>query len=121
MSHLVPTAPNMPIPAPDNLPNTEITVALASLQHALDAGVAIAKQREDGKTERSLILAKKEIELKSIDAQTRRGISNDRNLHERRLELIRAISRLLTENATNLTPEIMSAAQFLLNTLREEK
>lgn len=68
-----------------------------------------------------MILAKKEIELKSIEAQTRRGIASDRNLHERRMELIRAISRLITENATSLTPEIMSAAQFLLNVLREEK
>lgn len=117
MPNLVPSASNIPAP----IQSMEIMTALDSFQRALDAGVAIAKSREDGKTERALILAKQEIELKTIDAQTRRGIASDRNLHERRLELIRTIGRLMTENAANLTPEIMSAAQFLLSILREER
>ena len=117
MANLMASVPNMPAPIPDR----EVMIALDSFQRALDADVAIAKSREDGKTERALILAKQEIELKAIEAHTKRGIANDRNLHERRLELIRAIGRLMTENAANLTPEIMSAAQFLLSVLREER
>ena len=119
MSDLVNYTSKLPVP----ISGTEIAVdaALESFQRALDAGVAIAKSREDGKTARALILAKQEIELKTIDAQTKRGIANDRNLHERRLELIRSIGKLMTENAASLTPEIMDAAKFLLEVLREEQ
>ena len=115
MSDLVHDISKLPIP----VSGTEIAVdvALDSFQRALDAGVAIAKSREDGKTARTLILAKQEIEWKTIEAQ----IANDRNLHERRLEWIRLIGKLITENASNLTPEIMNAAKFLLDVLREEQ
>ena len=117
MANLVRSASNLPAP----ISGTEVAVAMDSLQRALDTAVSIAKAREDAKTERALILAKQEIALKSIDAQTRRGIASDRNLHERRLELIRSIGKLMTENAGHLTPEIMDAAKFLLDVLREEK
>ncbi len=106
----------LPIPG-----NPEVVAALESLQRALDAGVAIAKNREDGKTERALILAKKDVEIAAIEAQTRGAIEHDRMVHEERLSLIRSIGQLITENAKSLTPEIMEAARFLLDVLREEK
>ena len=109
-----------PIPAPVPMPQ-DVEIALQAFQNALDTAVAIAAKREDSKTERTLILAKKEIEVAAIEANTQREIANDRNIHQRSMLLIQKIGDLLLNNAQALTPEIMSAANFLLQILREER
>lgn len=122
MANIVKSSGVIPSVTMKNLPNSsETEVALEALQKALDAGVTAAKNREDAKTERALINAKKEIQLAAISAETERGIANDRNIHERRMSLIQSIGTLITSNAQALTPEIMAAAQFLLQVLREER
>ena len=122
MANIVKSSSAIPSVVMENLPiPSETAVALEALQKALDAGVTAAKNREDAKTERSLINAKKEIQLAAISAETERGIANDRNIHERRMSLIQSIGTLITSNAQALTPEIMAAAQFLLQVLREER
>ena len=99
----------------------EVEVALQAFQSAMDTAVTIAAKREDSKTERALILAKKEIEVAVIEANTRREIASDKNIHQRRMLLIQKIGDLLVNNAQALTPEIMSASNFLLQILREER
>ena len=67
-----------------------------------------------------MILAQKEAQVFAVEAETKRGMENDRYLHERRMTLIQFIGGLLTQNDRTLTPEILSAAQVLLQALREE-
>ena len=109
-----------PLPTPSPMP-AEVDLALQAFQSAMDTAVTIAAKREDSKTERALILAKKEIEVAVIEANTRREIASDKNIHQRRMLLIQKIGDLLVNNAQALTPEIMSAANFLLQILREER
>ena len=98
----------------------EVEVALQGLQQALDAGVSVAKAREDGKTARAMILAQKEVRIFAVEAETKRGMEQDGYLHERRMTLIQFIGNLLTQSDRMPTPEILSAAQVLLQALREE-
>lgn len=130
MAGLMKANRDVPAPIPDQVPGqfpegtllpSEVQVAMEALQRALDAGVTMAKNHEDAKTERALIVAKKEIQIAAIESDTQRGIASDRNLHERRMAIIQSIGSLITNNAQVLTPDIMSAAQFLLQVLREEK
>lgn len=118
MTNLARISPDSPLPIPSG---TEVEVALAAFQRALAAGVEIAKTREDGKTERELILAQKEMQIAAIEKQTENAIAHDHEVHENRRVLIRMIGQLITENAQNLTPEIMEAARLLLDALREER
>lgn len=114
----------LPAPTPSPIPSpmpSDIEAALLMFQRAMDTAVTIAAKREDSKTERALILAKKEIEIATIEANTQREIANDQNIHQRRMMLIQKIGDLLVNNAQALTPEIMDAAKFLLQVLREER
>lgn len=56
MNDLARVSAGSALPVPNK---PEVEAVLESLQRALDAGVAIAKSREDGKTERALISAKR--------------------------------------------------------------
>ena len=114
----------LPAPTPSPIPSpipSDIEAALLVFQSAMDTAVAIAAKHEDSKTERALILAKKEIEIAVIESNTQREIANDQNIHQRRMMLIQNIGDLLVNNAQSLTPEIMDAAKFLLQVLREER
>lgn len=124
MNQLRKSGDKLSIPTPSPIPvliPSEVEVALQAFQSAMDTAVAIAAKREDSKTERALILAKKEIEITAIEANTRREIANNQNVHQRRMVLIQKIGDLLVNNAQTLTPEIMSAANLLLQVLREER
>ena len=124
MNQLCKSGGKLPIPTPPPLPGpipSNIDIALETFQRAMDTAVAIAAKREDARTERALITAKKEIEIAAIEATTQREMANDQHIHERRLMLIQYIGNLLVNNAQALTPEIMSAANALLQALREER
>lgn len=99
----------------------EVDLAMQAFQRTLDSAIAIAAKYEDAKTERALISAKKEIEIAAIEAATQRGIANDRNIHERRMQIIQIIGNLLMANTQSLNSDIMEKANFLLQVLREEQ
>ena len=112
MSDMILSGAQLPIPG-----GMEISVITTGINALVD----YAKAREDGKTQRALMMAKKEIELAAIDGKTkieianiRRAMENDKEFHAQRMEIIRSIGTLITENATRLTPEMMTGAQFLL-------
>ena len=132
MDDMIPYRPGNLTTLPDGSGSIRVGAALEAFQRALDAGVQIAKSNNDAKTERALIAAKKDIQLEAIlsqketqiaqiEADTRRSMERDRQLHDRRMDIIRTINRLILENAATLTPEILEGAKILLQVLREER
>lgn len=97
-----------------------VSAAIETLKQALSAGVEIARNHEIGQTQRAAILAEKEVRITQISGEIQRGMANDRMEHEQKMELIGAVKDLLVSNANNLTPEIISAAQMLLQELRRQ-
>lgn len=85
----------------------------------MNAGVAIYAKAEDAKTQRALILAEKEIQALSIEAETQKAMHREDLLHESRMKILHIVERLLVEHAESLTPDILSATQILINCLRE--
>lgn len=112
------SSPSLPT-IPTNPSIGGVSVALDTLREALNAGVEIARANEIGRTQRTAILANKEVEIAKISEEIKRGMASDRLKHEQKMELIRIVSGLLVPNAKELTPDIVSAAQMVLQTLKE--
>lgn len=111
--------PSVPIPIPNDPTTIGVSVAMDALKQALSAGVEIARNREIGQTQRAAILAEKEVRIAQISGEIQRGMANDRQKHEQKMELIAIIKDLLVPNANTLTPEITSTAQMLLQILKD--
>ena len=99
--------PSVPIPIPNDPTTIGVSVAMDALN------------REIGQTQRAAILAEKEVRIAQISGEIQRGMANDRQKHEQKMELIAIIKDLLVPNANTLTPEITSTAQMLLQTLKD--
>lgn len=118
MSNLtVPNNKQLPVPMPPEM--LSLNGALEVFQTALNAGVAIYAKAEDAKTQRALILAEKEIQALSIEAETQKEMHREDLLHESRMKILHIVERLLVEHAESLTPDILSATQILISCLRE--
>ena len=108
---------NLPAPIPPEM--IPVNSALEVLQTALTAGIEAYAKAEDAKTQRALILAKKEIAALSVEAETQRAMQKEDHLHESRMKILHIVEKLLMEHAESLTPEILSATQSLIDCLRE--
>ena len=118
---LIPSSP-APVPIPtDPMGPPEVSVAIAAFQSVISAGVEAAKNHDDAVTQRALISAQKQFQIAQLDYQRAIETKNLEDIHQRRMQLIKGISDLLVTNASNLTPEILSASQILLQALREER
>lgn len=93
--------------------------ALVALDKALSAGIEITKIRQAEKSERAFIQAQKEVQIITIENQTKKAMGKDKITHEQRMVLLKTIQSLLVENAQALTPEIMSACQLVREMLKE--
>ena len=119
MNELQKRSTNLPMPVPDDPTTIGVSVALEVLSHALNTAVEITRQSEAGKTQRAAILAEKEVRIAQISEEIKRGIASDRDRHEQKMKLISIVRDLLVPNASDLTPEIVSAAEDVMQTLKE--
>ena len=105
---------NLPAPIPP-----EMVPVNSALEVLLTAGIEAYAKAEDAKTQRALILAKKEIAALSVEAETQKAMQKEDHLHESRMKILHIVEKLLMEHAESLTPEILSATQSLIDCLRE--
>lgn len=110
---------NTPMPLHSDPTTVGISVALDTLKQALNAGVEVMKLREIGQTQRVSILAEKEVKIAQIREEIKRGMADDQHRHDQKMELISIVRDLLVPNAPGLTPEIITAAQGVLQCLKE--
>lgn len=119
MNELIPVDDPVVVPIPSDPATIGVTVAVDVLKQALNAGVEIARTHEIEQTQRAAILAEKEVRIVQIRGEIQRGMANDRRKHEQKMELINIIRDLLVPNADSITPEIKSAAEMLLQSLKD--
>lgn len=99
----------------------ELQIAMRALNSALQAGIELARVSENGKSQRALIQAQKELNILQIERENDRNMALDAQLHERRMTLIKGITELLLLNATNMTESTKQTCMLFLMVLREER
>ena len=119
MNELMPTDNSVPVPIPSDPTAIGVTVAVDVLKQALSAGIEIARNHEIAQTQRAAILAEKEVRIAQISGEIQRGMANDQQKHEQKMNLIGIIRDLLVPHADAITPEIKSAAEMLLQSLKD--